>query len=128
MSDLVGSASFHIVKGTTLTLQLTVLDQDGNTVSLASATVYFTVRLQEGDADPPLISKSSANPLQIEILTPQTDVSKKGRANIYLQPTDTLSLGPDQYRYDVWVTIGTARYCVIPPSMMEIRPSVTVLP
>lgn len=128
MPDLIGSAAFPIIRGTSLTLGLTVLDQSGATVDLSTATVYFTVRRQEGDADPPLISKSSVNPAQIEILTPQSDVSKKGRANIYLTPTDTSGLAPDQYRYDVWAVIGTLRYCVIPPSMMEIRPSVTVLP
>jgi hypothetical protein len=131
MSDLYGSLSIQILKGSSRTLRLQVLDQEGNAVNLSApaATVYFTVRKREGDADPAIISKVSSTPSQITILTPQVDADKKGKADIFLVPADTANLTPDQYRYDVWVVQGvTAHYVVIPPSGFEVRPSVTVIP
>lgn len=113
-----------IQQGTSKTLCVTVLDDAGDPVDLTGGSLYLTVRQNIGDVSPSIL-KTSADPLEIEIL-PQVSPTI-GQAKIYLIPGDTVGLATtDPYVYDIWVELadGTT-YPVIAPSTFLIIPSVT---
>lgn len=117
-----------MIRGDTLTLRLTVTDDDSELFDLTGSTLHFRVKQKVTDADPALIIKSSALATEIEILLPQTDITKKGRADIKLGPSDTDSLTPGNYVYDVWIVLSTgAEHVVIKPSRFRIEQAVTEL-
>lgn len=117
-----------ILRGTSKTYRLTVIDDNGDRVDLTGATVYFTVRTALGAA-PASIAKTSANVLEIEILN-QAVPATKGQADIFIAPSDTASpplLG--KLIYDVWVVLVSGkRYCVVEPSAFLVNRAVTELP
>lgn len=118
----------NMIRGDTLTLRLTVTDDDGELFDLTGSTLHFRVKDKVTDADPADIIKSSASAAEIEILTPQTDITNKGRADIKLTPADTESLAPGNYVYDVWIVLpSTAEHVVIKPSKFRIEQAVTEL-
>lgn len=115
-----------ILRGTSKTYRLTVVDDDGARVDLTGATVHFTVRTALG-APTAAIAKTSANPLQIAILN-QAVATTKGQADIMLTPSDTSSL-LGKLIYDVWVVlVSGSRYGVVEPSTFLVNRAVTELP
>lgn len=123
MSTLFPENAVVIIRGSSKTLKLSVKDENDAFVNLTGATIYFTVKVSERDAQP-LFQKSSSNPAQIEITTP-----REGVALIYLQPSDTQNLDPHEYVFDVWAILSNGkRYPVVKPSVFKVDPGVSFIP
>lgn len=113
----------QVIRGVTKTLRLSVIDDDGDAVDLAGATVYFRAKEAIGDASA-VISKSSAQVSEIEILTPTTG----GQADIKLAPSDTATLNLVPHVYDVWVQLASGdRHAVVKPARLYLERAVTEL-
>lgn len=113
-----------LIRGTSKTLKLTVVDLDNKPIDLTGATIHFTVKLEPLDRVP-VIKKSSANPSEAEVSAPPQD----GIARIFLDPADTQDLECRLYVFDVWVILQSGkRYCVVKQSTLELQPGITVLP
>jgi len=111
-----------VIRGTSKTYELCVVDEANEPVDLTGATVYFTVKRCTSE-ETAVLQKTSANIAEIEIVTP-----KGGIARIYLTPTDTKSLDIREYVFDVWVRLASGKvYAVIPPSTLSVQAGVTVL-
>lgn len=104
--SLSGSLIKPFVIGETKTLQITVLKKEGGTFDLTGSTVFFTVKRRLEDMSP-LISKTSDVITEIEILTPQSDPTKTGKAKIFVLPSDTAGLQIGNVVVDVWVVLPT---------------------
>ena len=120
--ELSAENPISIIRGSSRTLELRLVDTQGNERDITDARIIFTVKRAMGDTQP-LIQKDSTDPLQIELTSPRT-----GRARIYLNPGDTRTLAARAYPYDVWVLLDGKNYCVIPPSEFQVEPSVTQVP
>jgi hypothetical protein len=84
----------------------------------------FTVKRDLAEVAPLIQKDSAVGPAQIEIMTPP----KAGKARIYLSPSDTQRLDAREYVFDAWVVLSSGkRHPVIPPSVFEIEPGVTVI-
>lgn len=111
-----------VYQGSSVTLTLTVANEDGSHFDLTGARVLFTVKAS-AEAREPLIQKSST-------VTAST-AARTGLASILLVPADTRALAPGKYVFDVWVILpgdGGARLVVIPPSDFEVVRGITMLP
>jgi hypothetical protein len=113
-----------LLAGETRTLAVTVTrrstDAFVNLLTEVSA-IELQVKAQDGDADPPLISKSVGS--GIVIRDPQTG-DDLGVCDITLDPADTASLS-GVYRYDLVVTLtGGERLYGIRPSDFVVDPVV----
>ena len=121
----------EVWKGQTKDLELTItheVEENGEKVErpfpLATVIVYCQVKSKAGD-DIALISKSSEDSDQIEILTPDTD----GKAMIHIVPDDTRLLQTDTYVFDVWVQLLSGKqYPVVEVSEFRIKDPVTRIP
>lgn len=123
MSTLFPENALTIVRGSSKTLKLTVKDENEAFVNLTGATIYFTVKVSERDAQP-LFQKSTLVPTQAEITVP-----REGVALIYLQPSDTQNLDPHEYVFDVWAILANGkRYPVVKPSVFKVEPGVSFIP
>ena len=92
---------------------------------LTSATVFFTVKRSVEDTKP-LITKSSNVVTEIEILSPQSDVLNKGKAKIFVLPSDTNSLATGEVVLDIWiVTILGKKIRVVTTLVSEVERPVT---
>jgi hypothetical protein len=113
----------QVIRGTSLTLNLTVVDASSNPVNLTGCSIYMTVKSSLSDITN-LFQKSTQNGSQITITAPTA-----GQAQIYLLPSDTQTLDIRDYYFDVWVVlVSGARYAVIPPSTFTVQAGVTFLP
>lgn len=88
------ATSLKINRGTTYTIGFTYL-RNGVAASLVGATVRFTVKTSEYDN-----SMTDATAIIIKNIT---DGTEKGTATITLNPTDTATLEPGKYYYDIKV-------------------------
>lgn len=87
-------AKLRINRGTTY--RRTILyKKDGVVTSLVGATVRFTMKLKEFDAD--------ADDSDAIILKNVTNGTAQGTAEILLTPADTATLTPKTYFYDIKV-------------------------
>lgn len=112
-----------IYRGSSATYKLTAVDADGKPLDLTGASVHFTVKRSLEDTLP-VIRKSTANVAEAEITSP-----KGGIAKIYLVPADTKNLHECQYVFDVWTILASGkRYPIVPPSIFEVLPAVSILP
>jgi hypothetical protein len=115
----------EIIRGVTLTLELTIRDQLKQLVALTGATIYFRVKT-DLEAASLAIALSSAVPAEAEIDADQ--VTNKGKGRFFLSPSDTSGLAPGEYIYDVWVElVGGERHAVIKPSKLVLKRAVTEL-
>lgn len=113
----------QIVRGSSKTFELTVLDVDGAAVNLTGARVLMSVKRAVTDARPVIQKDSAVGIAQVAITVPLA-----GRAEIYLEPSDTQTLDDREYVFDVWVVLASGkRYPVIAPSVLVVAPSVTVI-
>lgn len=112
-----------VIRGTSKTLKLSVVDDNGKPVDLTSAQIYMTVKQALGDVQN-VFQKSTASSSQILITDP-----RGGTANIFLLPGDTQRLDIKPFVFDVWVILASGkRYAVVPPSVFEVQAGVTYLP
>lgn len=115
----------QLVRGTTKTFELTVLDDAGGAFDLTGASLWFTVKKTIKDVDF-VVQKRSTDPSEIAITS-----AKEGKASIYLLPADTNLLDVREYVFDVWVVVVPTppatplRYLVVGPSTLELQDSVT---
>lgn len=112
----------QIIRGTSKTLQLTVVDSVSKPVDLTGARVVMTVKDRFEDTKN-VFQKTSDAGTQVLI----TD-AKGGIAQIFINPADTQDREIKQYVFDVWVILSSGkRYAVVPPSIFDLQPGVTVL-
>jgi hypothetical protein len=111
-----------LVRGTSKTIELTVLDGVGAAFNLTNATLWFTVKKFITD-EIFVIQKRSTDATEIEVTS-----AREGKASIYLLPSDTFNLSVREYTFDIWVVIPPplgAQYLVVGPSTLELQDSVT---
>ena len=114
------SNALTLVRGTTKTIALTVLDEAGDAFDLTGATIWFTMKKVIAD-EAFVVQKKSDVSTEIAIM-----VAKEGTCEIYLLPADTQLLDVREYVFDIWVvTAAGARYLVSGPSTLELQNSVT---
>ena len=102
----------EIVRGRSLTLDISVIDVYGNAYELTDGqTLVFGVKRNPDDEEL-LIRK---------LVTSGTE----GIYRVTLVPTDTESLEPGRYEYDVGLADGTAYHCVIEPNPFIVKANVT---
>ena len=107
-----------IFRGDNRTLEVTVLDTNGNPVDLTGAQIKFTARTKIDRKK--VIEKSSTDPAQITI----TDAAN-GKYEIYLIPSDTYSLKPGKYVFDSQVTLSSGQVYTVVFGTIEVKPDVT---
>lgn len=121
--SLLPENSVTLIRGTSKSLELQVVDINNKPADLTGAKIVLSVKTAVTDAAP-LFMKSSDFPSQAEIPFP-----RQGKARIFISPADTQNLAPKQYVFDVWVVLASGkRYAVIPPSTLDVQAGVTVLP
>jgi|6_EtaG_2_1085325.scaffolds.fasta_scaffold09746_3 hypothetical protein len=96
--DSVKVHNTSIPRGDSREYRLEVTDENENVVNITGATIYFTVKSFNSDADPGAFQLSSANPAQITI-----DDGGNGKARIFVTNTNTQDLDIKRYVYDVQV-------------------------
>lgn len=123
-SLLLSETGLEVIRGTTKTLQLTVVDLDDVPYDLTSARILFSVKRDVSDPTP-IIQKDSVISAQAVLVQP-----KIGVAEIYLKPADTQNLDSTiDYVFDVWViTVSGERFAVVPPSVFKVKDTVTRIP
>lgn len=126
------SNTIELYQGESLDVDLEIVqeipDVNGNLqdqpVDLTGATIYFSMRMK-ASAPELLISKSSANLLEIEIVAPP----QNGDAIIHLLSSDTKHQPPGDYVFDVWVVLSSGKSVpVIEISTFTVKEPVTKLP
>lgn len=102
----------EIVRGTTNTFEITIVDSVGGPYNLGSnERVVFGVKAKATDEEL-LISKTA-------------EIVGEGVFKVILCPEDTECLKPGRYSYDVGVEKGADYFNVIEPSPFEIVANVT---
>ena len=93
------SNDITISQGEDKTFNLTVLDANGVAFDLTNTVIHLRVKYNSRETTN-LIALSSADITEILI----TD-AVNGLADIMFVPTDTDTLDPAEYSYDVWVVV-----------------------
>lgn len=102
----------EIVRGTTNTFNIGILDAEGKPYTLAGAEK--------------LIFGVKCNPLEPEtVILKVAEADNVGGYIVTLNPEDTIDLKCDKYFYDVGLESGDAFYNVIEPSPFVILPNIT---
>lgn len=102
----------EIVRGTTNTFEITIVDSVGGAYNLGSnERVIFGVQADPRD-ETLLISKTA-------------EIIGEGLFRVTLCPEDTEGLSPGRYSYDVGLDDGTDYFNVIEPGPFEILANVT---
>lgn len=104
--------TIEIVRGTTNTLQVSVLDANGAAYNLGS--------------NEKIVLGLKAKPEDTELLLVKTaEIIGEGLFKIVLCPEDTAQLAPGRYSYDVGLDNGTDFFNIIEPGPFVIEPNVT---
>ena len=121
MGFLFAQNAISIYKNEAKSFDIQVSKNSGIVYDLTTSVVYVSVRKKITD-EYTIISKSSANPLEISISLPRTGVIR-----IFFLPQDTKLVDPGIYTYDVWVVDATnsEQFPAIEPSEFEVKSSVT---
>ena len=109
-------AKLKIDRGTTYTRTLNY-SVNGEPASLVGATVRFTVKTSEYDSD---ATDSSA-----VISKDVTDGTEDGVATITIEPSDTATLEPGKYFYDIKVQDSTGNIFKVDEGTIELDGSPT---
>ena len=88
--------SFTVSRGTTFTIDI-VYKKNGVAATLVGATIRFTVKTVEFDAN-----TTDATAVILKNVTSHTDAAN-GLSRITINPTDTATLIPNKYNYDIKV-------------------------
>lgn len=123
-NTLLPTNSIGIIRGTSKTLKLTVLDDKQATVDITGARILFSVKRRLEDTVPLIQKDSAASVAEIALIQPQVGV-----AEIYINPADTQNQDLGDYFFDVWAILASGkRYAVVPPSTFEVLAGVTLVP
>lgn len=118
---LAPSNIIRMIQGISRTLELTVVDSEGDPVDLTGARIIMTVKDDITDEFPLIQKDTSVGIAEIEIIN-----ATAGTARIYLTYNDTQQ-DVGLYVFDVWTQLASGkRYSVIDKSVLEILPSVTM--
>lgn len=102
----------ELVRGTSLTLEITITDVYGNPYSMSSGQVVVFGVKQELDDEKLVIKK---------LVT----TGSGGVFKVTLSPQDTESLEPGRYHYDVGLADGSEYHGVIDPNPFILKENVT---
>ena len=117
---LAAENQINIYQGESATITLKVTDSANKAVDLTDGAVIMTVKTSIYDSAP-LFQKYSTEVTQIAITEPRA-----GKAEIYISSSDTSTLDPVSYIYDIWVILESGKkHPVIKPSILVIKPSIT---
>lgn len=114
--------TIEVTQGQNRTVTLVVRDQNGALLNLTGSAIYLTVREDIGGQI--WIAKSTASGSQIAILD---QVTHKGEANVYFAPVDTAALDPKNYLFDAWVVRSGESFPIVPVTVFQVNPRITVL-
>lgn len=102
----------EIVRGTTNTIQIEVVDVNGTAYNLgANERIIFGVKEKAGDSE--------------LLFTKVAEVINEGLFSIKIVPEDTDCLKCGKYSYDVGLQRDLDYFNIIEPSMLVIQPNVT---
>lgn len=119
-SYLMPQSGLDLYRGSSRTMDLAVVDENGDPQDLTGSKLFFTVKLHETD-ELSLIQKTSDASDEIEIVS-----ALEGLARVYIVPDDTKTLMPREYVFDVWIQLPSgSRHVVIPPSTFLVNAAVT---
>jgi len=104
-------------RGDDKTITLTFTDSDGNAIDITDYTVYFTVKNSVSDSD--------ANAKISKDVTSHTNPTS-GITQIALTPSDTSSLNPGAYEYDIQTKDGSGNINTVLTSTFVLKYDVTV--
>lgn len=123
-SLLLSETGLEIIRGTSRTIEISIIDLDDEAVDIENTRIIMTVKKNVNDALP-LIQKSTDSASQIVITS-----TRGGLAEIYLIPSDTHNLDPRvDYIFDVWIVFPSGeRFAIIPPSLFRVTEGVTRIP
>jgi len=119
-----------VTQGATDIRELFVFDANGLALTLNALDVVYLTVVDTQASGAAVISLTSADINQIEVVFPQTG-DDVGKAYVKFQPSDTtaLSVSSTRYMYDAWVQLATGeRHQIIPLSRFVIGPRGTVIP
>lgn len=120
--SLLPANSVTVIRGSSKTIEVEVLNGSGKPVDLTGSKMYLTVKQAVTDTLP-LILKTTDFPSQAELVAP-----RQGRARFYISYNDTRGLQARQYVFDIWAVLADGkRYSVISPTIFDVQAGVTVL-
>lgn len=127
MDTLLPRNAISIIRGSSKAIELAIR-KDGAAFDLTGVALYFTVAeprypdAAEAPENPtPVIEKTSEDGIEVTS-------APYGLATITILPADTAELVPGDYLYDVWAVVQDAQFCVVEPTLFQIRAGVTRLP
>lgn len=112
---MLNDVSLSLVRGTDKTIRVVVQDSYGVPVDLTGAVGHLTVK-HYVDSTSNTFAKSTSVSGQGAIPVP-----KNGVMEFYIVATDTNSLVPGGYVYDVQLVLNSKRYAVISLSKIELQ-------
>lgn len=102
--------TLRVPRGTSFTLELNVVGENGAAFSLTGATVVLSVRLTTLQMSaPPGFDRTAT-----------LDASTRGRCTFAVTPADTVRMPPGRYVYDVWYTNGATKEQLLALSVFEV--------
>lgn len=96
-----------VLRGDSVTIKVTFLTSAGLPINITGNTLWFTLKIKQGDPDPGVLQKAQVAPANAD--------SVAGIGYITLQHTDTTVLVPRSYYYDIqWVQPGVPPWVETP--------------
>ena len=110
--------SIELYANNNRTFRVYVKTPDLNVVNVAGATGVFTMKVTK-DSDSPILRKSTANPSEGEIGSPDA-----GELLFYIVPADTVNMSIRQYVFDVRVTLASGKTYAVLEGVVNLQQSV----
>lgn len=104
-----------ILRGSSSSWSLTVVNGDGSPFDLTGWEVYFVAKADPGD-EAAALTRSSLTPGEFDV----GDNPRLGIATLKFVPGDFVGVGPGQYGFEVWLFKDTDRIPVIERGRMDI--------
>lgn len=106
-------ANIEINQGTDFDAEIELLDQDANAINLTGYSAWGQMKKNYASSD--------ATSFTVEFIVPRTD----GKLKIKLSETQTNTLTPGRYLYDVVVEDGNGKYTRAVQGTATVTPGVT---
>lgn len=108
--------TFSMVRGTSQTIEVSIVDSDGNPINVAASDmVVFGVK-----------PRSDTSEYSIRKTIKGSDITNK-KAVFNIGPTDTIALDTGRYFYDIGLKSGSSFTMLVPFSEFELLPNITSL-
>lgn len=105
-----------LFRGDSREYSLSFTDSEGAKIDITGWKVYFTLKKNESDGD------SSA---QVTKDVTEHEAPTEGRTKIVLVPSDTDSLEPGDYHYDIQVKTANGSILTVAKGRMSIKADIT---